>query len=90
MNLFATLDATWPAAASDRLGAWRLRRGEGGGNRVSAATLEGDLADPGAAEQAMRQMGQAPLFMVRPGEDALDVTLAARGYLTRDPTPAFR
>ena len=34
----------------------------------------------------MRGWGQPPLVMIRPGEDALDACLAARGYLQRDPT----
>ena len=78
--------ATWPAAETRRLGPWTLRRGDGGGNRVSAATLDGPPADPAAAEAVMRGWGQPPLFMIRPGEDALDACLAARGYLERDPT----
>ena len=34
----------------------------------------------------MRGWGQRPLFRIRPGEDALDALLAARGYAVRDPT----
>lgn len=89
-GLFAAIDATWPAAEYRRLGPWLLRRGAGGGNRVSAATLVESgaagrgAADPGAAEAAMRGWGQAPLFMVRPGDEALDDALAARGYRHRD------
>ena len=41
MRLFEALVATWPPAETRRLGGWTLRRGEGGGNRVSAATLDG-------------------------------------------------
>ncbi len=33
----------------------------------------------------MRAWGQRPLFMIRPGDDALDSHLAARGYALRDP-----
>jgi len=89
--LFAALEATWPAAEVRRLGPWRLRRGAGGGKRVSAATLEGAL-DPATipdAEAAMRDMGQAPLFMIRRGEDALDAALAARGYEIVDPVELY-
>ena len=32
----------------------------------------------------MRALGQAPLFMVRPGDEALDAALEARGYAMRD------
>jgi GNAT superfamily N-acetyltransferase len=85
-DLFAALSATWLPAEARRLGAWTLRRGEGGGNRVSAATLDaGDAGDIAAAEAGMRAWGQEPLFMVRPGEAALDAALTARGYVIRDP-----
>jgi GNAT superfamily N-acetyltransferase len=94
-DLFPVVDATWPAAEYRTLGPWLLRRGGGGGNRVSAATLEREgaadpapadpaLADPAPAEAAMRAWGQAPLFLIRPGEDALDTALARRGYQLRD------
>ena len=33
----------------------------------------------------MRALGQAPLFMMRPGEATLDAGLAARGYRVKDP-----
>lgn len=84
------LAETWPAAESLTLGPLRLRRGAGGGNRVSAATLEGtlspDAASLGAAEATMRAWGQAPLFQIWPGQGALDAALAERGYARRDPT----
>ncbi|HET9070056.1 MAG TPA: GNAT family N-acetyltransferase [Amaricoccus sp.] len=87
--LSAALAATWPAAETLRAGPWVLRRGAGGGNRTSAATLEGPLADPladpGEAEAIMRGWGQRPLFRVTPG-DALDAILAARGYGVHDPS----
>jgi N-acetylglutamate synthase len=86
MDLLAVLDATWPAAETARTGPWRLRRGMGGGNRVSAATLDGPPGDPAEAETVMRGWGQRPLFMVRPGEDALDAALADRGYARHDPS----
>ena len=34
----------------------------------------------------MREMGQHPAFMLRPGDGALDADLAARGYRKHDPT----
>ncbi|MGR3591406.1 acetyltransferase (GNAT) family protein [Limimaricola soesokkakensis] len=85
---FATLAATWPAAATRDLGPMRLRDGAGGGSRVSATTLEGPWqpADVIAAETAMRAAGQVPLFMLRQGEDDLDAALGARGYGIIDPT----
>ncbi len=86
MDVFDLLWASWPAAEARRLGSWTLRRGDGGGNRVSAATRDGPDADPAPAEAAMRDWGQAPLFLIRPGEAALDATLAARGCVRADPT----
>jgi N-acetylglutamate synthase len=86
MDLFAALEATWPPAEAVRLGPWRLRRGEGGGSRVSAATLDGPIGDVSAAEDAMRGFGQRPLFMVREGEAALDRELEARGYAVLTPS----
>ena len=86
MDVFEASFATWPPAEVRRLGPWTLRRGEGGGGRVSAATLDGPAEDPGRAAAAMREMGQQPLFMVRPGDDALDATLAAQGYKLFNPT----
>lgn len=85
--LFAALDATWPAAEVQDCGPFRLRRGAGGGKRVSAITCEGDWqeADIAAAEAGMRAMGQPPLFMIRPGDAALDAALAARGHALVDP-----
>ena len=78
------MEATWPPAATRRLGPVLLREGRGGGGRVSAATVEGlwTSADIDAAEAAM----PAPLWRVRAGEAALDEALAARGYTVRDPT----
>jgi GNAT superfamily N-acetyltransferase len=83
----ALLDATWPAASVTRAGPFTLREGRGGGSRVSAATLaapwtEGDIA---GAERAMEALGQAPIFMIRPGEEALDAALGARGFRIADP-----
>ncbi len=88
--LQAVMDATWPAAALHRLGPWTIRDGAGGGKRVSAASAEGDWQDGdiAAAEAAMRALGQAPLFLIRAGEAALDAALAQRGYGVIDPVLA--
>ena len=85
------IDVTWPAAETLQQGPWRLRRGAGGGKRVSAATCHGvwsgdDIAD---AEAAMEGMGQAPLFMLRPEDAALDTALKARGYGIVDPVTLY-
>lgn len=87
--LLAALDETWPAAETVERDGWRLRRGAGGGRRVSAATALSENADIGAAEAAMTAWGQEPLFQLRPGEDALDDALAARGYLAVDRTGIY-
>lgn len=85
-DIFAVIDATWPAARYDRLGPWTLRIGQSGGNRVSAATLDRPFGpdDLPRAEAAMRALGQQPLFMIRPDDTALDSALGARGYAIRD------
>ena len=86
-RLYAAIDATWPAAETRQCGAFRLRRGKGGGQRVSAATCEGAWAEPDidAAETGMQAFGQTPIFMLRAGENALDAALQERGYAIKDP-----
>ncbi|OIQ38867.1 MAG: GNAT family N-acetyltransferase [Roseobacter sp. MedPE-SWde] len=84
---YAVVEATWPTAAKRQLGPITLREGQGGGSRVSAASVEGSAteAEIEAAEQAMRAMGQDCLFLIRDGQDDLDAQLGARGYLVKDP-----
>ncbi|EAQ46727.1 acetyltransferase, GNAT family protein [Roseobacter sp. MED193] len=84
---YAVVEATWPTAAKRQLGSITLREGQGGGSRVSAASVEGSAteAEIETAEQAMRAMGQDCLFMIRDGQDDLDAQLGARGYLVKDP-----
>lgn len=86
-EIFATVDATWPATAMHRTGPWTIREGRGAGKRVSAATASGPVteADIASAERMHRDLGQVPLFMIRPGDEALDGWLAARGYGVIDP-----
>ena len=76
--LFDALDATWPPAASETVGGYRRADGAGGGKRVSATVLTGEF-DPA-------DLPDDPLFQVRPGQQALDAALEARGYHVVDPT----
>ncbi len=86
-RLYAAMEATWPAAAITRLGPWAIRDGQGGGKRVSAASVEGAFGagDIAAAEAAMRALGQRPLFWIRQGDGGIDTALALRGYDRIDP-----
>jgi ribosomal protein S18 acetylase RimI-like enzyme len=86
MDLHEALAHTWPPAETRRIGPWLARRGDGGGKRVSCATLDGPFADLEAVEATMRDWGQPPLVMVRPEDTALDAALAARGYAMSDPS----
>lgn len=84
-QLFAALDATWPAAETTARAGWVLRNGAGGGKRVSAASRAAAGAEIAEAEAAMRAMGQTPLFQVRGEEPELDAALQAAGYAVVDP-----
>lgn len=90
-RLLTAMDATWVAAEMIPLGPWMLRRGLDGGKRVSAATSDGPVsdADIDAAEAAMRDMSQVPIFMLRGDNADLDAALAARGYRVVDPVLIF-
>lgn len=90
-KLYAVIDGTWPAAVKQALGPWTVRLDDSGSSRVSAATAEAPFtdADIAAAEAAMREAGQLPLFMIKEGEDHLDQTLAARGYVIKDPVNMY-
>lgn len=92
----ALMEASWPPAQVLHQGPFTLRRGAGGGQRVSAASLTGgwdgtgrDGAALDKAEAAMRAMGQDPLFMLTPPDAALDQALAARGYDLKDPVVIY-
>lgn len=86
-TLIEVCETTWPPASRQHLGAWTIRDGKGGGNRVSAATEDWPVteADLSAAEKAMQALGQERLFQIRAGEDKLDAMLEAHGYIVRDP-----
>lgn len=89
--LYATVEGTWPPARRFRMGAWTIRDGQGGGQRVSAATAEGPVGpgDIAAMEAAQADLGQPALVMVRAGEAALDAALAQAGYRVKDPVVAY-
>lgn len=89
--LYDAVDGTWPAAAFHHKGPWLLREGRGGGKRVSAATATGPITpdDITIAEEAMRALGQRPLFMIRDTDAALDAQLAARHYSIVDPVNGY-
>ncbi|MFC3612427.1 GNAT family N-acetyltransferase [Lutimaribacter marinistellae] len=91
VNWPAVVDGTWPAASVKRIGNITLREGQGGGSRVSAASIEGNVSDEqiADAEKIMLDMGQRRLFQVRPGQDALDARLAALGYDVLDPVNIY-
>lgn len=78
------LEASWPAAEVVRRDGWHMRRGAGGGNRVSAATALGG-GDITVAEAQMRDWGQVPLFQIEPSHSELDDELANRGYKIHEP-----
>ena len=89
--IYAAIDATWPAARVYSHGPWMLREGRGGGKRVSAATVVDApvAADLATAEDAMRALGQRPLFMIRSTDVALDGVLSDRGYEVIDPVNVY-
>lgn len=90
-DLFAALDATWPAFATHRTGPWAIREGRGGGKRVSSALALTDAAptDIDAAEAAQLALGQPALFCLRDHEAALDLALAGRSYRFVDPVQLY-
>lgn len=90
-QLYDVIDGTWPAAETRMLGPVLLRRGAGGGQRVSAATARGPLSDTdiAAAEAAMQAMDQPRLFQIRDADDAFDTALNARGYRIVDPVNIY-
>lgn len=90
-GLCDALEATWPPAETVDLGGWRIRRGLGGGSRVSSVRPMGDPGRPlddaiAEAERIMRSWGQRALFQLTDLDGALERELAARDYGVKDPT----
>ncbi|MGB3146441.1 MAG: GNAT family N-acetyltransferase [Paracoccaceae bacterium] len=90
-ELFAVLEATWPAASQQKVGGWLVRQGLGGGRRVSSATaIAPNAADSiDAAASAHAALGQPALFSVRDDQADLDAVLEERGYWVTDPSLLF-
>ncbi len=89
VDFLAVMDATWPAASYRQLGPWLIRKGAGGGKRVSAASAVGDWTDIPQAISAMQDLGQTPLFLIRAQDTALDQTLDAMGFQIVDPVLVY-
>lgn len=90
-RLLAALDATWAAAERAAIGEWIVRRGAGGGNRVSSVWPKGDPGAPVAdavesAVRIQRAWDQPPLFQIGPEDGALDALLEAKGWRAFDRT----
>ena len=88
-RLMAAMDVTWPAAEHRALGPWALRRGAGGGQRVSGASTKDEGADPAPAAEAMRGWRQTPLFRVGEEQVVLDDRLAGARYRRHDPVVLY-
>ena len=86
-TLAEVMEATWPPARAWRRGPFTLRDGAGGGQRVSAASVTGGFAE--AELQAAIAAMAEPLFLIRPGDEALDAALEARGFHVHDPVVAY-
>jgi hypothetical protein len=88
LTVCRALDVTWPAATKLSVPGFTIREGKGGGQRVSAATTVGpfEASQIGPAEDAMYAIGQTPLFMIQPGDDALATHLDKQGYIKKDAT----
>jgi ribosomal protein S18 acetylase RimI-like enzyme len=88
-RLMAAVDATWPPAEFRQIGPWLLRRGDGGGQRVSAASTTDQRAALASAEAGMRAWDQPPLFRITPDQTELDRRLAEAGYAVKDPVTLY-
>lgn len=92
VQLYDAIDCTWPPAEFRVVGPFTLRRGDGGGQRVSSASLrevDFDASDIDLVEQTMDALGQPRLFMIRDNDQTLDAALADQGYRVKDPVTLF-
>lgn len=90
-DLLDLLEASWPPAERRALGGWTLRRGGGGGSRVSSVRVAGEPDRPldaalAAVVAQARGWGQPALVQIGPQDAALDHALDERGWTRRDPT----
>ena len=89
-RLYQATNTTWPARKTRQEPGWEIRDGAGGGKRVSAVTLaQKELPDIDWIEATLSAQGQEHLFMIRDGDEALDASLAARGYEIIDPVTLY-
>jgi len=80
------IDGTGRQAEGGRPKGWILRRGDGGGQGVSAAAGRGEID---AAVSAMIAGRQSPLFRLTPEDGALDDRLADAGFVRHDPVVLY-
>ena len=77
-------DVSWPPIKKFKMGSWTIREGGGGGNRVSATSLNNSNSfletDIVLAETAMKTLGQPYIFRIGKAEKKLDLTLEKLGY----------
>ncbi|WP_299847668.1 N-acetyltransferase [uncultured Roseovarius sp.] len=90
-HLYSVIEGTWPPADKREVGPWTIRDGQGGGQRVSAATANTSVSlhDLPEAETAMRRLSQPQLFMIRDGDAEVDAVLEAAGYPIVDPVNIY-
>ncbi|MCR8724854.1 GNAT family N-acetyltransferase [Frigidibacter sp. ROC022] len=83
------MEATWPPARRWRTGPFTLRDGQGGGQRVSAATVESAFT-PAELDSTIAAMPE-PIFQIGAGAAAraLDQALEARGWRINDPVVLY-
>jgi GNAT superfamily N-acetyltransferase len=84
-EILAVRDATWAPLERRPLGGWVLRRGGGGGRRISSVWVRGapDRALAAALDAVVAQArawGQPPYFQIGEADAALDAALADRGW----------